>query len=119
MRAFLTHSIFALAFGLSVVSGTMAAPGDILYAQKNGVNVRSAPNSSSAVVLTLNMGHKLVEFERRAEWVHIGVDRTEGKEGWIHAGLVGSGGTTISRPRSSISGCCSPVTMAQIGRAPD
>lgn len=83
---------------LMMTTGVSAAPGDVLYIQGDGVNVRAGPGTDASVILKLNRGHKLVEFERRGDWVNVGVDRTGGKDGWVHRSLVGAnfsgGGST-------------------------
>ena len=67
-----------------------AGPGDTLYAQGNLANVRSAPSKSASVVMAVGRGHKLIEFERKNGWVHVGIVRTGGKDGWIFDELVGA-----------------------------
>lgn len=89
--------LVSLALLLPAVAFT--ATGDILYVQVDRANLRSGPSTSSPIILTLGMGHRLLEFERRAGWVHVGADRTGGKDGWVHASLVGPvfrGGSTIA-----------------------
>ena len=74
---------------------------DTLYIQKNGVNIRTAPGTSSPVLMKLNMGHELLEIFRQGNWVNVGIARTGGKDGWVHASLVGPtspGGTTVAPP---------------------
>ena len=76
-----------------------AAPGDTLYVKGNSVNVRSGPSTSASVVMKLGKGHKLLEFERKNGWVHVGIDRTGGKDGWIFGKLVGAeflGGESVA-----------------------
>ncbi len=92
-------ALVALAIAGLAIPHAWAAPGDKLYVQKNGVNVREGPGTDHAVILKLNRGHELVEFARQAGWVNVGVARTGGKDGWIHASLVGplfSGGATAA-----------------------
>ena len=84
-----------------LVSLAEAAPGDKLYVQKNGVNVRSGPGTDNPVLMKLNKGHELIEFSRKGNWVNVGIARTGGKDGWIHQSLVGSvspGGATVTPP---------------------
>jgi len=76
-----------------------AAPGDTLYVQGNLVNVRSAPSISASVLMKLGMGHKLIEFERKNGWIHVGIVRMGGADGWIFDGLVGAeraGGESVA-----------------------
>ncbi len=81
----LTAAVLLLASNIA-----WAAPGDTLYAQSEWVNVRSAPSKSARVVMAVGRGQKLIEFERKYGWVHVGIVRTGGKEGWIFDGLVGA-----------------------------
>lgn len=74
---------------LAISTPAWSEPGDTLYSQKSGVNVRSEPSASSSVRLRLGIGHELVEFSRQGEWVNVGIARAGGKDGWIHASLVG------------------------------
>lgn len=84
--------------GLILATAASATTGDILYIQGNGVNVRRGPGTDAPVIMKLNRGHELIEFERRGDWVNVGIARTGGKDGWVHRSLVGSkfpgGGTT-------------------------
>jgi hypothetical protein len=76
-----------------------ADPGDTLYVQGNSVNVRSVPSTSAGVVMKLDMGRKLIEFERQNSWVYVGIVRAGGQAGWIADGFVGvdiAGGETVA-----------------------
>ena len=92
----------ALVFGatlLIIAAPAVAGPGDKLYVQKSGVNVRTGPGTSNPVLLTLGKGHELVEFSRQGEWVNVGIARSGGKDGWIHSSLVASvspGGASVA-----------------------
>lgn len=89
--------IIATIFGILIASHVFAAPGDILYVHGDVVNMREGPSTSSGIVLKLQKGHKLVEFQRKGKWVEVGADRTGGKSGWIHSSLIGNqflGGST-------------------------
>lgn len=76
-------------FGILMAGQVLAAPGDILYVHGDVVNMREGPSTSNSIVLKLNKGHKLVEFQRKGKWVEVGADRTGGKSGWIHSSLIG------------------------------
>ncbi len=89
--------------GILMASIVLAISGDILYVQSDVVNMREAPSTTSEIVLKLQKGHKLVEFQRKGEWVQVGAARTEGKTGWIHSSLIRKefiGGSTTA-PYSS------------------
>ncbi len=47
---------------VAIMEPAWAAPGDKLYIQKNGVNVRTGPGTNNPVLLKLNKGHELIEF---------------------------------------------------------
>lgn len=87
------------AASLISVTHALAEPGDKLYVQKSGVNVRAGPGTSNPVVLTLGKGHELIEFSRQGEWVNVGIARSGGKDGWIHSSLVAAaspGGESVA-----------------------
>ena len=79
------YSILGLVFFASVAAATT---GNRLLVQGNAVNVREAPSINAAIVLQLNLGHELFEIRRSGDWVNVGIARTGGKDGWIHASLV-------------------------------
>ncbi len=84
---------------LFIVLPVSASPGDKLYIQKNGVNIRTGPGTNYQVLLKLNKGHELVEYSQEGDWINIGIARTGGKTGWVHSSLVtstSSGGTTAA-----------------------
>jgi hypothetical protein len=90
-----------LAFTLAHAALATAAPGDVLYVQQDGAEVRTGPGAEHSVLMTLNRGHELVEFSRRDSWINVGIARTGGKDGWIQASLVGpmyTGGATTAPP---------------------
>lgn len=66
----------------------LAAPGDTLYVQGNGVNVRTAPSLKATVKRQVHYGHVVIELQRQGAWVHVSVSHTGGKTGWIHASLL-------------------------------
>jgi len=66
-----------------------AAPGDILYIRGDVVNMRQGPSTKHRIVRQLPAGHKLVEIQRKGEWINVDTDGTGGHSGWVHASLVG------------------------------
>jgi uncharacterized protein YgiM (DUF1202 family) len=89
--------IIVTIFVILIAGHVFAAPGDILYVHGDVVNMREGPSTSSGIVLKLQKGHKLMEFQRKGEWVEVGADKTGGKSGWIHFSLIGKqllGGST-------------------------
>ncbi len=65
-----------------------ATPGDILYVEADDTALRGAPEAAAPVVLRLEAGHKLIEFERRGDWVRVGVFGAVGKVGWLRRDLA-------------------------------
>lgn len=77
-----------LVLGTLVSSQVLAAAEDILYVHGNSVNMRGGPSTSNNVVLKFQDGHKLIEIQRKGEWVEIRPYGTSGTSGWIHSSLV-------------------------------
>ena len=87
------------AVSLISAASALAEPGDKVYVQKSGVNVRSGPGTSNPVLLTLGKGHELIELSQQGEWINVGISRSGGKDGWIHSSLVASvspGGASVA-----------------------
>ena len=66
----------------------LATPGDVLYVEAGGAELRTAPEAAAPVVLRLDPGRKLIEFERRGVWIRVGIFGTIGREAWIHGSRV-------------------------------
>ena len=64
-------------------SAALATPGDVLYVEARGAELRAAPESAAPVVARLAGGHKLIEFERRGAWLRVGVFGAIGQVGWV------------------------------------
>lgn len=78
-----------LAFGLLLVAASVsAAPGDQLFVNGEAVNMRAGPGTDFDVVAKLKRGQELVEFDRKDEWINVGVAKPGGHAGWIHSSLV-------------------------------
>ncbi len=94
-------AILFLVAALAAPITPYAKLGDILFVQKDNSPIREGPNKDAPLVLQLNRGHKLIEFERKGGWVNVGIDRSGGKEGWIESPLTGSvspGGKSVAPP---------------------
>ena len=84
-----------------IATAATAAPGDVLYSKGDNVNVRAEPSMKATVILQIDRGHKLIEFDRAGDWVNVGVERTGGKDGWVHESLVTAtdpGGGSSAQP---------------------
>jgi len=76
---------FALAFLLTEVRPLGATPGEEFTVREAGVVLRAQPRETANAVLALTPQHRLVEFERRGDWVRVGVFREVGAFGWVPA----------------------------------
>ncbi len=66
----------------------LATPGDVFYVEAGGAELRAAPEAAAPVVLRLDSGRKLMEFERRGVWLRVGIFGAVGREAWIHGSRV-------------------------------
>lgn len=66
-----------------------AEPGDILHVHGTVVNLRQGPSTNYPVLLKLRRGDKLLELQRKGDWVEVHPDGMDGTCGWIYAPLVG------------------------------
>ena len=87
-----TRTLWACGLALLMILGTAATPdatpGQIIYVQSKGAEVRAEPNRKAQVIARLRRGHKVIEFERRSGWVRIGMFDTSGRDGWVHGPLL-------------------------------
>ena len=87
-----TRTLWACGLALLMILGTAATPdatpGQIVYVQSKGAEVRAEPNRKAQVIAQLRRGHKVIEFERRSGWVRIGMFDTSGRDGWVHGPLL-------------------------------
>jgi hypothetical protein len=74
-----------LVFLVTAVQPLHAAPGAEFAVKAAGVVLRAQPRETANGLLTLNPQHRLVEFERRGDWVRVGVFREVGAFGWVPA----------------------------------
>ncbi len=65
-----------------------ATPGDVFYVEPGGAELRAAPEAAAPVVLRLDGGRKLIEFERRGVWLRVGIFGAVGREAWIHGARI-------------------------------
>ncbi len=73
---------------LGVAPRASATPGDVFYVEAGGAELRAAPEAAAPVVLRLDAGRKLIEFERRGVWLRVGIFGAVGREAWIHGSRV-------------------------------
>lgn len=70
---------------LSLFSATLlAAPGTFHYVGSLQAEVKQSPSENSQTKFIIAIGRKVVEFDKKNSWFLVGVDKTGGKDGWIH-----------------------------------
>jgi len=91
-RRALTRRCAAAALALALAAlgagAAPATPGDILFVEADAASLRAAPQDAAPVILRLEAGRKLIEFERGGTWIRVGVFGAIGKVGWIHQELA-------------------------------
>lgn len=87
-RALAYGLIAALLCGLGGASPARATPGDILVVRADRTPLYNLPDTAATRVMSLAQGHKLIEFERRGDWVRVGIFGTLGKEAWVPAAAL-------------------------------
>lgn len=81
-------AILALALAALGAGAARATPGDILYVEADETALRAAPAVAAPLILQLEAGRKLIEFERREAWIRVGVFGAVGKVGWVRRDRV-------------------------------
>ncbi|MGD8387598.1 MAG: SH3 domain-containing protein [Desulfobacteraceae bacterium] len=66
----------------------VAIPGDIYYVQVDVANMRQGNSLDYPVIGWLKEGHKLMEIQRKGEWVEVVADWAKGQTGWIHSSII-------------------------------
>jgi Bacterial SH3 domain len=79
---------FAFACTLVLSGPALGAAGDVLTVTGDRVNVRSGPSTERDVRMQVSRNQRLVEIERRGDWVRAEISGTGGADGWIHGSLV-------------------------------
>lgn len=79
---------------------------------KDNVNVRSGPDTSSAVYMELFQGYPLKVLKKEGEWVQ--VTDFEGDTGWIHKSLIGKNDTVIINASKSVNMRSAPNTSSAV-----
>ncbi len=112
----LRYATAALALALTAfgAGAAPATPGDILFVEAGEATLRAAPEAAAPVVLRLEAGRKLIEFERRDAWFRVGVFGAVGKVGWIRRDL-----TAAREPESAGPDLIEVVRGPEVGREPD
>lgn len=80
--------IFLGFVSLIVPYAAFSISGDILYVQVDVANLRQGDSLKQPVISWLKKGNKVIEIQRKGEWVEVVVDWTEGQTGWIHSSII-------------------------------
>ena len=62
---------------------TLAVPGQIWYVKPVVSEIKQSPSREAKAALVVAIGRRLVEFGRRGAWMHVGIDKSGGHDGWI------------------------------------
>lgn len=73
-----------------VAANVFARPGEIHYVKSKQATLRAEPRQAAPAKLVIAIGRKVIEFDRKGEWVFIGVDKSGGMDGWIPLKRLGS-----------------------------
>ncbi|WP_026988749.1 hypothetical protein [Fodinicurvata fenggangensis] len=66
-----------------------AAPGDFHYVDTLQAEVREGPSADAEVKFVIAIGRKLVEFQRKGDYMQVGIDKAGGRDGWIRIDQIG------------------------------
>lgn len=94
-RSFLYSTIIGIAFFLLASAAAAAEYGSVL---KDGVNIRSGPDTKKEVLWTVSKGFPLQIISRKGKWAQV-VD-FEGDKGWIYTALFARQKTVIVKSDS-------------------
>ena len=61
-----------------------AAPGQFHYVGTLQTEVKEEPSAEAETKFIIAIGRKLVEFDAKGDWVWVGIDKSGGKDGWVH-----------------------------------
>ena len=78
------RTVKKLLIAMLMMAATASADvGQKLDVVGNGIEVRQEPNTSSPTVAVISQGKQLVEIERKGKWVHVRLDESGEKTGWL------------------------------------
>ena len=87
------HKVALLALALLYLSSLPALAAEFVSVKKDGVNVRSGPDTRKEVLWEVFKGFPLQVVEHKGEWAQV-VD-FEGDRGWVYAPLLSDAHTVI------------------------
>ncbi len=110
MKHSLLRSIKNLTIAGSFIlsSAFFAHSADYVSVKKDGVNVRTGPDTNKPVYMELFKGYPLKVLDKKGEWLKI--TDFENDSGWIHSSLITNGNTVIVSARSKVNMRSGPGT---------
>ena len=72
---------------------TSAAEGDLWAVDRQNVNIRSGPSTSTDILMTINPGERIIEIASKGEWFFVEFPERN-KRGWIFGPLLTQPGTS-------------------------
>ena len=66
-----------------------AKPGQTHYISVLQAEVKAEPSKASSTKFIVALGRKVIEFDRKGDWVYVGIDKMGGKDGWITRSALG------------------------------
>ncbi len=84
----------------SLLLASAVSAAEFVSVVKNGVNIRSGPNTESAVLFQVPEGYPLEVVGRQGEWLN--VNDFENEKGWISASLVSDAPYVIVKRKGNI-----------------
>lgn len=102
----------ALAAGLLAAGPARATPGQIHLVDRAAVNLRAGPGTETEIIGRLRRGDRVMEFERRGDWVRVRPMGRVGREGWVHGELLAPEARAPAGPGNpTAEGGPAPVTV--------
>ncbi len=82
---------------ISSIPPATAAEGDLWAIDRQNVNVRSGPSTSTDVLMTINPGARIVEIAAKGEWFFVEFP-DQGRRGWVYGPLLVKPGAAAAAP---------------------
>ncbi len=81
-------AVFFFLFGLTLAATSYATPGARHIVQGNNTNIYKAPSNNAPIVMQLNQGDRVIEWQRQGSWVKISQMGVFGSEGWVESSRI-------------------------------
>lgn len=110
MRLALAAAPLTALLSIAIAAGPVsAAEGDLWAVERQNVNVRSGPSTSTGILMTINPGETIVEIASKGEWYFVEFP-DHNQRGWVFGPLL----TTPSavQPTTATSAAATPAPQA-------